>query len=544
MRYVIVNGFLLLALMPASAFGQTVWAGLTTYGGSSYDANFGMDIMGDKIVQTLFSTSYQVSSGTGTDFIVMVNNPAGGSYWETLVGKPDTNEWAYDVAFLTDGNAVVAGVSCIPNNGDPTRCIYNGRGFIIKLNQADGSIMWSKMLTDAWGNADVWLRIFDVEATSDGGFVVGGEIEYSSYDRDAFVAKFGSDGALQWSRIYGTSRNQWINSVFETADGNIVAIAPVFDEVWIGKMDATNGSLLWQRSYGRNTNGGRVFFAWAYPTSDGGFILAHEIEGSNGDKDILFLKFDSEGIMQSVSQIGTTGGLDDAGVDVVEGNNYYYITGLIRRDPNTDIGDLFIGYIDKTTGKPYIVRYILSSSDEQGRAIDISVTDTTEVPYVAGYTNNSTWTAGFYDGLLAADSGTIDTCYWRTAVDTFFLTPSINVSLGGWYVYSSSGILVNDATYPSLAINTANSVTCGILTPLRTDERYQDCRLSVELTRNMLTIKAKDGSDIRFQLLTPSGRTLLSREYIGVSHIREYLNLKPGIYILRVNETVHKFVVR
>ena len=543
MRYGIVNGLIILGLMPAYAFGQTVWAGLTTYGGSSFDANFGMDIMGDKIVQTLFSTSYQVISGTGTDFIVMVNNPAGGSYWETLVGKPDTNEWVYDATFLADGNAIAVGLSCIPI--DPVTCTKKkpSLGFIIKLDRSSGNILWSKYLINNWGSSSGWIRILDVEATSDGGFVIGGLIEYY-LDTDAFVAKFDSDGNLQWNKILGTYGDEWINSVFQVADGHIVAIAPVNDEVWIGKLNINNGNLLWQRSYGRNTNGDDIYFAWAYPTSDEGFILAHEIKGSNGDKDILFIKFDSDGIMQYASQLGTTGGLDDAGIDVVEGNKFYYITGLIRHDTSTGVGDLFIGYINKSTGKPYIVRYILSSSDEQGRAIDVSITDTTEVPYVAGYTNNSTWTAGFYDGLLAADSGTIDTCYWRTAVDTFFLTPSINVSLGRWTIYSSSNILVRNTTYPSIAINTANSVTCGILTPLRTDERYQDCRLSVELTRNMLTIKAKDGSDIRFQLLTPSGRILLSREYIGVSHIREYLNLKPGIYVLRVNDTVHKFVVR
>jgi len=533
-------------LLPAVASAQTVWAGLTTYGGTAYDKTFGMDMSSTKIVQTLFTRSYRVAPGLGNDFIVMVNNPAGGSYWEMLVGKPDTNEWTYDVAFLTDGNAIAAGVSCIPYGGSPNNCEFPGRAYIIKMSQYNGEILWSKWLVDAWGTPDAWIRIFDVEPTSDGGFVVGGEIEYDYtwYDYDAFVAKFDSDGNLEWNRIYGTLGMDWISSVFQTADGNIVAIAPVFDEIWMAKMDITDGTVLWQRSFSRDVAGSTKYFSWAYPTSDGGFILADEIDGGSGGKDILFLKFLGDGTLQFAKQIGSSGLLDDAGVDAVEGNSYYYITGLFRYDNTTIVGDLFIGYMDKLTGDAVKVRYILSSDDEQGRAIGVNITDTTEVPYVAGYTDNPTWSAGNYDGLLAADSGTVDTCYWRTAVDTLLANPTLGINLGTWTTYSNTGIIVESTPYLSAGLNTANSVTCGILTPISTDETYQDCRYSITLTRNMLTIKAKDGSDISFALFTPSGKLVMKRDYKGVSYIREYVNLNPGIYVLKLNDTVSKFVVK
>ncbi len=521
--------------LPASLYSQTVWAGLTTYGGTSFDWTFGMDIYSDFIVQTLFSNSYQAVPGIGVDFIVMMNNPAGGSYWETVIGKADTNEWTYDVAFLTDRNAVAVGVSCIPNSGSSTNCLYPGRGFIIKLDRNTGNILFAKRVIDDWGDYDSWVRLFNVEPTSDGGFVVVGEITYSGGDRDVLLMKFDSDGNLEWDRILGTSSRDWATSLFQISDGNLIVIAPLFNEIWMGKIDIDDGTIIWQKEYSRSTTGAK-YFSWAYPTSDGGFILADEIDGGSS-KDILFVKFDSNGNVLGAFTLATTSGLDDAGIDAVEGTDYYYFTGLIRD------ADAPIVYVDKNTLSPVMVRYILSAGDEQGRAIDVNTTAYTEVPYVAGYTDNAAWTAGNYDGLLAADSGTVDTCYWRTAVDTTWSPYSLSPTPGTWSDYGSGGVIVENTPYYQTFINTANSITCGLLTPLDTEEKYEDCRLAVEMRNNQLIIRAKASQDIQLRIYTASGKLVLSRNYRDKLLIRENLDLKPGTYIFQVNDIRKKFVI-
>ncbi len=529
----------LIVLLPSAAMSQTVWAGLTTYGGSSFEWTFGMDIYSDRIVQTIFSNSFQAVPGTGVDFIVLVNNRAGGSFWETVIGKPDTNEWTYDVSFLTDGNPVAVGVSCVPNSGSGTNCIYPGRGFIIKMDRNTGNIIFSKMVQDAWGYWDEWVRFFDVEGTSDGGFVVAGEVVYdgSVGDDDAIVMKFDADGNLQWYRIFGTSDAEWAMSIFEVADGNLILITPMHTYIWFGKLDSSDGSIIWQKSYQRDIYGSSKYFSWAYPTSDGGFVLADEISGGSS-RDMLFVKFDSNGNVVSSFQLGTTGNGNDMGIDIVEGTDYYYFTGAIRGY------DVPVVYVRKSLNIPERVRYILSGGDEQGRAIDISVTDTTEVPYVAGYTDNSAWVAGSYDGLLAADSGLLDTCYWRTAVDTYWTSVSLSPSLDFWSDYGTSGVIISNTTYYQASINTTNSVTCGILTPLQSDETYNDCRLYINIRRNLLTIKAKAWQDIHLSIYTVSGKKVLEKSYHSTPVINEKLHLKPGIYIVRVNDLKKKFVVK
>ncbi len=525
-------------LIPSLAHSQsTVWAGLTTYGGTGFDWTFGMDIQRDFIVQTIFSTSYQAVPSTGVDFIVMLNNPAGGSYWETVIGKADTNEWTYDVAFLEDGNAVAVGVSCVPNSGSPTNCSFPGRGFVIKLDRYTGNIIFAKEIIDDWGYYDDWVRLFNVEPTSDGGFVVVGEISYIGSDYDVLLMKFDSDGNLQWNRILGTAGREWATSIFQISDGDLIVIAPLRSEIWMGKLNITDGSIIWQKTYSRDTYGPSKYFSWAYPTSDGGFILADEIDGGTS-RDILFIKFDSYGNVLGSFTLGTTSGLGDVGVDAVEGTDYYYFTGFIRDY------DVPIVYVDKTTLQPTMVRYILSAGDEQGRAIDVNTTLTTEVPYVAGYTDNAAWTAGYYDGLLAADSGTVDTCYWRTAVDTAWSYLSIYPSIASWNDYGTGGIIIQDAIYYQGFINTSNSITCGLLTPLDTDERYEDCRLGVEVRNNMLIIRAKASQDISLKIYNSSGRLIMSRVYRDRLLIRESLNLKPGTYIFHINDLRKKFVIR
>lgn len=303
----------------------------------------------------------------------------------------------------------------------------------------------------------------------------------------------------------------------------------------MGKINILDGSIIWQKEYSRSTTGAK-YFSWAYPTSDGGFVLADEIDGGTS-KDILFIKFDSNGNVLGAFTLATTSGLDDAGIDVVEGTDYYYFTGLIRD------ADVPIVYVDKSTITPTMVRYILSSGDEQGRAIDVNTTITTEVPYVAGYTDNAAWTAGNYDGLLAADSGTVDTCYWRTAVDTTWSPYSISAGPGTWSDYGSGGITVDDATYYQAFINTSNSITCGLLTPIDTDERYEDCKLAVELKNNRLIIKAKSSQSINLKIYTASGKLVMSRQYRDRLLIEENLNLKPGTYIFQINDLRKKFVL-
>ncbi|MFZ8833077.1 MAG: hypothetical protein ACO2O5_02560 [Candidatus Caldipriscus sp.] len=128
--------------------------------------------------------------------------------------------------------------------------------------------------------------------------------------------------------------------------------------------------------------------------------------------------------------------------------------------------DLFIAKISKDNCNVQQVRMILSGANEQGRSIDIR--PSTQIPYVAGYTNNSAWSAGHYDGLVAADSGvtvSLDTCYWRTYTPTISY-PSLSPS-GTYYIYSPS-MSVSSISVGVQPVSLTRRIQCG-LDPLGDD---------------------------------------------------------------------------
>ncbi|MCS7245632.1 MAG: T9SS type A sorting domain-containing protein [candidate division WOR-3 bacterium] len=506
-----------------------MWSGLRTFGGANWDQLWGVDFNapGNRVVSNLFSMTYKIDNSTGSDFVVIVTTPFGTSIWERVVGRSNMNEWSYKITYDNAGNPIVGGVSCVPSGG-PSNCQLSGstRAFAIKLNGTNGSFLSARDIASSWGTAD-WVRIMSINSTSDGGFVVAGDVYYDSWtgDIDGFVAKFDANMNLQWARAVGTTSVEWLTTAFQTTDGNIVVIGPSFYEIWVAKFNVSNGNTIWQRRYPRTyyDDGVGKYFTWGKPASDGGIIIADEISGGN-NRDVLFLKLNSNGDFVCARRIGGTG--HDAGIDIVEGADYYYLAGFWNSY------DLFYARFDKTNCNLVgNVRYILSGNDESARAIDIR--SSSNVPYVAGYTNRPDWTAGNYDGLLAADSGIQDTCYWRS------LTPSTNVSVslsasGSWDIYGNP-ITVSSATYTANSVNTNKTVACGLLTPVNTSEKYEDCYISISRNGKFLNIRSKNKQDIDISIYSVDGRLVYKKEIKNFEgEFSERLSLLKGIYVVSI----------
>jgi hypothetical protein len=509
-----------------------IWAGLKTYGGANWDQLWGADFNapGNNIVLNLRSMTYKIDASTGADFVVVVSTQSGTPVWERIVGRSNMNEWPYKITYDNAGNPIVGGVSCVPNSG-PSDCQFStsNRAFAIKLDGTTGNFLSAIDLAPS-GNWTDWIRILSINPTSDGGFVVAGQIYYRSFppprnDYDGFVAKFDANMDLQWHRILGTGGDEWLTSAFQTTDGNIVVVGTPFNEIFVAKLDVANGNLIWQVRYPRTIYGSYKYFTWAKPSSDGGIIIADEISGGN-NKDVLFVKLNSNGGVVCARRIGGPG--HDVGIDVVEGANYYYVAGFWNG------GDLFYARFDKTNcSLEGSVRYILSSGDESARAIDIR--PASGIPYIAGYTNRAGWTAGNYDGLLAADSGLQDTCYWRS------LTPTTNVSVtlsasGSWADYGNTGITVSSATYSSISVIVSKTIACGLLTPVNIEEKYEDCYISISKNGKVLYIKSKNKQNLSIKIYAPSGKLVYSKDIKDFEGaLNENIKLPSGVYIINVN---------
>ncbi len=340
---------------------------------------------------------------------------------------------------------------------------------------------------------------------------------------------------MQWIRIvdYGGSNNI-ATTAFETTDGNYVLLAPSFYEIGVFKF-SPSGSLIWQRRYPRSIASSTIYFSWGKPTSDGGFILTTHISGS-GD-DILFAKFNSSGYFVCAAQISTPG--NDYGIDVVEGSNWYWVTGQLGINGN----DLFIAKIRKTDCYVAGVRRLLSGADESGRSMDLR--PSTGIPYVAGYTNQTSWSAGSYDGLVAADSGGLDTCYWRSYYPTISY-PSLSLS-GSFDVYNPS-MSVSSYSVSVLDITLGRRIACGLDplgddSELGLDENYINCYVNYSVMGSNIQIRVKGKGDVTINIYSVDGRKVLSRR---LNNFTGMLNIpmKPGVYFLEILTSGKRYMER
>jgi hypothetical protein len=480
----------------------------------------------------LFTISYSIS-GSDEDFVLITPS------WQRVIGQTgNRDDWIYKTQWLNNGNIVVGGSWCRDTIGNPGACQAPLYGLLVGLNSS-GNFLWGRQadFSNQWGcsgNPNRETRILYVSPTSDGGFLAAGFLTYCIgaivWDLDGFIAKFNSSGNLSWIRIVDYS-DEIATTAFETSDGNYVLVVPSFNEIGVLKFN-TNGTLLWRRRYPRSIATSTIYYSWAKPTSDGGIILTTHINGS-GD-DVLFVKLNSSGNFVCAARIATSG--HDYGIDVAESNNYYWVTGSLGVGGN----DLFIAKIRKTDCNVLQVRRILSGADEQGRSIDIR--PSSQIPYVAGYTNNSAWSAGGYDGLVAADTGGLDTCYWRT------YTPTISyptLSTSGIYDIYSPSMSVSSITVNVQPVSLTRRIQCGLDplgddSELGTDEKFLSCEVNYAVIGNNLRIRVKSEKETKIELYDPSGKMVFSK-----SAKEEVINipLRRGVYFLKVGRRIERVVI-
>ena len=234
----------------------------------------------------------------------------------TLGGAAD--EFAHAVALAGDGGYVIAGETRSYGAGGA-----DGRrnGWLVKLD-AQGKRQWAR----AYGGAasDV---IYDVQRTSDGGYILAGGSEAagpggnapdgnSGYppQSDFWLIKTSANGRAQWERRYGGLESA---AAGDAATGTSPAApAPLRETAYavrqtrdggyvlVGKSVGSSGSGVWllragpdgERLWSRNPGVAAAAEAHAVAeTADGGFIIAGHAETSSRGADALLIKTDANG---------------------------------------------------------------------------------------------------------------------------------------------------------------------------------------------------------------------------------------------------------
>src|SRR5215469_14348817 len=258
----------------------------------------------------------------------------------------------------SDGGAIFAGQ---PQAGCPAQSL-NSCGAVVKVDST-GKIQWANDLLFAtsapYSSPKTWP--FDIQQTTDGGFVLVGYAIAPGEYYNPWIAKLSSTGQVQWTHVFVDPNSQYsaAYSVRQTADGGylvggevsyVVTSSYTESEITVFKLDST-GTLVWQRDYAAGVD---AYFQSLALTSDGGAIVGGTVSTETATtytSSVLLLKLDSTGNAQFAQTILPSGNISDLNIVGVQ--------------QTADGGYAFAGYYFQNT--VYNERAWLVKTDSAGK---------------------------------------------------------------------------------------------------------------------------------------------------------------------------------
>jgi len=183
--------------------------------------------------------------------------------WAIIYGGTGSDS-AYSIQQTNDGGYIVAGETNSFGAG-------GSDVWILKLTSS-GDIEWQKTYGGIVDDC-AW----SIQQTGDGGYIVAGETgSFGARDKDIWILKLSSTGAIEWQRTYGGSEWETDPSIQQTNDGGYIVVGHTESfgvggaDIWILKLSSA-GDIEWQRTYGA---GEQEYAPSIQQTSDGGYIVA------------------------------------------------------------------------------------------------------------------------------------------------------------------------------------------------------------------------------------------------------------------------------
>ena len=254
------------------------------------------------------------------DMFIMKLDANGKLEWLTHLGnstKPGDSsglDFCMDIGVDSSGNVYCAGHSD-DNFGETTT--GGNDAFLVKLN-SKGELQWTKQLGSTTAPSGQDEMVGGMAVSSSGNIYIGGSTNgtlgtSNAGGTDVFVAKFNSDGALQWMSQHGTSAADDCARIALDSDESVYCAGHTF-----GDASGTNA----------------------------------------GNEDLLIVKFDSSGVMRTVIQEGTA--VSDRCLDIViDSNKNIICSGYTNGDlgeTNSGGTDSLIAMFDSSGAKTWITQ--------------------------------------------------------------------------------------------------------------------------------------------------------------------------------------------
>lgn len=329
-------------------YGKIEWQRL--YGGSGAEAG----TVGTAAIKQTSDGGYifTISSGSsasgdvtgttkgGIDIWVVKITATGAITWQRLYGGSGADN-SGGIIQTADGGYLVGGFTRSPVSGDVTspRNSLNDFDFWVLKITSTGAITWQQTYTNpgsANSSNDMSDYMNNLEAAPDGsGYILAGRsnsnYRNTSSSFDYFVMKIGLTGNTLWRRLYGSSGNDELRSMYLTSDGGYILVGNTdgsangdltgtnhgMDDIWVVKVNAA-GAIEWQRLLGgAGVDDGHSILQ----TSDGGYIIAGTSASSSSGDITQASKGTYDVVVFKLNATGATEWMKLYGGDSIDGDN-------------------------------------------------------------------------------------------------------------------------------------------------------------------------------------------------------------------------------
>ena len=277
----------------------------------------GYDIAVDSSGNVYVSGETSTQGAGGYDALIAKYDTNGTLQWQRTLGGADY-EGGYGIAVDSSGNVYVTGSTFSQGAGSADDII------IAKYNTS-GTLQWQRTL----GGADVG-QLHSVAVDSSGNVYITGETySQGAGNGDILIAKYNTSGTLQWQRTLGGASFDYGQGVTVDSSGNVYVTGSTFSQgagngdVLIAKYN-TNGTLQWQRTLGGADSD--VGYRIAVDSSGNVYITGYTSSQGAGSNDVIIAKYDTSGVLQWQRTLGGAGG-DYAEDIAVDSFGNVYITG-------------------------------------------------------------------------------------------------------------------------------------------------------------------------------------------------------------------------
>jgi hypothetical protein len=366
---VLVSMITLLLTTPyVNASPSAAWS--KTYGGLYSDKVYAMVKTQDG-GYALAGTTNSFGSGVINAWLVKTNAD-GDMQWNQSYSGLEQGV-ADSLVRTSDGGYALAGYTYLMTEGRPS-------AWIIKTD-SNGTLSWNQTYTEL-GSAVA----YGIIQTSDGGYaLVGSSNSVGNGETEAWLAKMGSNGSLQWYITYGGSQNDAFYSVVQSNDGGYTMSGDTNSfgsgnksSLWLVKTDSL-GSAQWDQIYSGSSN---YIAGSMVKTGAGGYALIGTFQQSDGN-DFSIIKTDSSGNPQW-NQTYNGLNVDDAISGIQTSDGGYAIVGVTNAS-NPAYAEAWLVKTDSTGTAQWNQTYGGFAQNVAG-----AIVQTGDGGYVlAGYTNST-----------------------------------------------------------------------------------------------------------------------------------------------------------